>query len=188
MICFCLSYQLLFPIVIDNFTLIEKQTATVAENIARKVDNAGEKVFQIRMNEHSAAVYLEQIITNALSKWNLLTADSTNSTLECKIIHSNVYYDKLSNCKDSVHRRIKTELLYSIIKPNKNIVRDTELITVADTVAIGEIEWLERSEMPFAKSPLPPSEKSWISELITPAIVLGASILSIVLLFSVRSK
>lgn len=188
MICLCFSYQLLFPIIIDNFTVIEKQTLSVAQSIASKVTASHNKVFHIKMNEHSAAVYTDQLITSELSKHNLLSTDSSNFTLDCKIIHNNVYYNKLSHRSDSVSRIVKTELIYSLIKSGINLTHNTELIAYTDTVAIGEIEWLERSELPFAKSPLPPQENSWISELITPAIVLGASILSVVLLFSVRSK
>ena len=188
MISFCLGYQLLFPIVTDNFTIIESQTIAAAQSIASKVAASNTKIFQIKISEHSAASYLEQMIITALSKDNLLSADSSNPNLVCSIVHNNVYYNKLSNCKDSLIREVKTDLSYSLAKHSQVILRSNELIIFADTVAISEIEWLQRSEMPFAKSPLPPSETSWISELITPAIVLGASILSVVLLFSVRSK
>ena len=182
------AYQTLLSAVTDNFTVIEKQTYSISKKIGDKLQSNATKVSSITFNQHSSSNFFEQILQNTLSKSKLLSNDSTEAKLECEILHNNVYYNSIKSCTDSVAREVKCEIVYSVIKNKVKLMHDREILTICDTVSIDDIAWLERSEMPFAKSQLPAIEQSWLSQLVTPAIVLGSSILAVVLLFSVRSK
>lgn len=186
-VLFCFSYQFAFSIVADNFSNIERLSGLACDKITNLIKIENTKIYSIKISEHSSANYFEQVLTNVLSKNSMLTTDTMASKIEINIIQNNVYYNSVS-CSDSLARNFKTEIKYSIINRNAPIKTEFASFAYNDTVAIKDIEWLERGEMPFAKSTLPASEKTWIDDIIAPAIVFTSALVTVILLFTVRSK
>ncbi|OGU60298.1 MAG: hypothetical protein A2X64_03645 [Ignavibacteria bacterium GWF2_33_9] len=51
-----------------------------------------------------------------------------------------------------------------------------------------DISYIEDVTLPITKGKFPPEKSSWIDEILEPAIVVSASVLSVILFFSVRTK
>jgi len=96
---------------------------------------------------------------------------------------------------DSVERRARLDLAVSLppLKgTNGSIGRSLRSFsaTLTDTVATGMLDIMEGSGYDFArgKRPPPPGSTGFWSKIVEPAIVLGATAVVVILLFSVRSQ
>ncbi len=187
-VLFCFSYQFAFSAAMDNFSHIEILSGQVCERIVNSIKSENSKIYSIKISNHSSANYFEQILSNSISKNSLMTTDSSNSKIELNIIQNNVYYNTITNSSDSLSRNFRTEIKYSIISHDNKYKSDFCTLSYSDTIAIKDVEWLERGEMPFAKSPIPAGESSWLDNIIAPAIVFTSALVTVFLLFTVRSK
>jgi len=179
----------------DNLSLIEEINNKFANILANQLSIDKIKINNINVNQHSSSIFLQNIISTEFSNKKLLSMDSISYNLNINIIENNIYYDKIKNSKKQLKRIAKSEFQYSIMQnnnesssPKLNAKNNSFSLILSDTINISEIEWLERSELPFTKSPLPPEKKSFFDNYISPVIVASASVLTIILLFSVRSK
>ena len=60
--------------------------------------------------------------------------------------------------------------------------------SLSDTISKEDIDYLQAGEFKFATSVAPNERKSFWQELAGPALVLGTAIITVFLLFTVRSK
>lgn len=86
----------------------------------------------------------------------------------------------------SVKRELNYSGFFSLNSRNKSIAAKAFSFSLADTVGYGEINRIENPVLDFTKAELP-EEPLWES-LLEPAIAIGTIIVTVVLLFTVRSN
>ncbi len=173
---------------LDNLSLLQNNNSKFIKQLEGELAHANIKVKEIRISEHSSAGFLHNLIITELSKAKLLTADSADCELFITLLSNNVIYNPIKDSKDLVQRVAETNLSYLCNRGGSKILSNTYQNREIDTVSIDNIAWLERSELPFAKSALPKQEESWYKKYIAPAVVVTASVITAILLFTVRSK
>lgn len=102
-----------------------------------------------------------------------------------KVVYKNSFSDGLFGGL-SLEREISFNYSLTITGTDKTIKSFSYLENQIDTVKLDEISGLENKTLPFTKSSIPSTPL--LSNLWEPIIVVGTLIVTIVLLFSIRSK
>ena len=176
----------------DNMTLIEQNTRQAAQKLADCIlhanDDSGIKFRRITVDSAATRALVSKEIRTAFAAKNLTASDSSDNLIRIIVEENAVLYDRPEGMKsDSVVRTIKTALSCSFNQKGNSREESVD-VSIIDTVAVDEIPFLERGGNPAAHGILPKTKTKFWKRVLTPAIVVGSAILSVVLLFSVRSK
>lgn len=176
---------------LDNMTLLEKNTREAAEKITDGIlsgKDAAIKFRRILIDSSATRALVNKEVRSVFSAKNLLSTDTSADTIRISVNENAVLYDRPESMSgDSVVRTIKTSLFYSY-NAKGNLQEESVEVLFRDSVSVDEILLLERGGNPIAKGILPKTKTTFWKRVLTPAIVVGAAVLSVVLLFSVRSK
>lgn len=133
------------------------------------------KIFQT-FNEHG------YLLTSSINESN----SALNYTVtSLKVVYTNPFSDGLFGGL-MMEREISFNYSLTITKADKTIKSFNFIESQIDTVKLNEISVLENQTLPFTQSTIPST--SLLSNLWEPIIVVGTLIVTIVLLFSIRSK
>lgn len=174
----------------DNISIIRQLDTEICSDLAARFKRSNLHFSSVNVSDHSSRALFVNLVRQALSADSILRDNSSSpdapepQSLEITISDNNVYYDIYSANSDSVVRRINVEIIYL---GETNISGEISR-KYLDTLAREDVPYIERSENNFARGVLPVQSASWLDEYLTPIVVVGASILAVVLFFTVRSK
>ncbi|MDD3125257.1 MAG: hypothetical protein PHV24_05475 [Candidatus Kapabacteria bacterium] len=174
----------------DNISIIRQLDTEICADLAARFKSSNLHFSSVNVSEHSSRALFVNLIRQALSADSVLRDNPSSpdapepQSLEITISDNNVYYDIYPASSDSVVRRINVEIIYL---GETNISGEISR-KYLDTLAREDVPYIERSENNFARGVLPVQSASWLDEYLTPIVVVGASILAVVLFFTVRSK
>jgi hypothetical protein len=172
----------------SNIEILDKLNQKAVANIINQIKLFNCKINRLEISEHSSKSFFELKLLTSLDSNKLLSADNTN-LLSINIISNNVKYSEYVNNQDSIIRTNEIVLLAKIINTSISIYNFKDLhYSFSDTVNRQDIEYIQAGEYKFTNSPLPTQKKSFWEELTGPAIILGSAIITVFLLFTVRSK
>lgn len=174
----------------DNLALIEVINNSFVQELLNNLLKDSIKISNINISDNSSSFYLNNNVSKELSKNKLLSMDSNALDLYINIIHNNIYYNNIAKSNKELNRIAKCELMYSLNKQNEKLqIKNYNFSKlISDTINIDDILWYERSELPFTKSAIPPMKKTFFDNYMSPLIVATSSLLTIFLLFTIRSK
>jgi hypothetical protein len=171
--------------ILDSFSLSQsKQIAAYFEN--KTIDS-----LQIVIPGNQGWLFKEKIITLIKNKINILNTDSNLNKKNILEIHlkefSSVYSLYINN--DSIIRNIKSEI--SVSYKNKNNL--LEIIPVSnlffcDTLSLAEAEFVRNNLNEATNPSIPKPPTTFFREIAEPIALIAVSVISIALLFTVRSK
>ncbi len=180
--------------------LIDAQTATnlsqfldeinnVSAMVSRQCDTSAVYLLQVKpLKEYS--VFLPRFSAELEKDKIKITKERSPNRIILSIENIGVYYSKpfrkwlLSNFE--VQREISMEGSYTIFTKGKPLKANTFAFVKKDSVSYEDLKSLETPSLAFTKGKIP--EAPFLTSFFEPLIALAAVIISIYLLFSVRSK
>lgn len=171
-----------------NIDILSRLNLLAINSITAQIKSNNLSFRSVSVSEHSSNNFFSAKLYPSLDSILSKSIDSKN-TLKVSIITNNVHYKEYEANKDSLLRVNEIALLAKVTNEQSDIYIFKDLnYKQTDTIARKDIDYIQTTDNPFTCS-IPPSEKkSFWEELAGPAIVLGSAIITVVLLFTVRSK
>ena len=175
----------------DNLNIYYKLIDKSVDKIDSAVVASKENLF-VKLSMPQPLDQLKSEVVHAFRKKGYVVKEENDSStfINYILIDANVSYRK--PYKDGLFGNVMAD---RVIKLNgsyffaANSVVDEPVyftFTFADTVAVDDIPALEIKSLPFTQGEIP--EPPLLSNLLEPAIVIGALVTTIILFFTVRSK
>lgn len=142
--------------------------------------------------DETASSYFQDFLTNELlkSKIKIFTkAGIGDELLEIKVSLTDfqIIYELLPD--DDFKRSIRFKSTCFITDKNGSVNQLTNIKReFTDNLSADKMQTVEDPLLPVTKGKVPPPKSSWYDEILEPAIIISASVVSIILFFSVRSK
>ncbi|MFA3783351.1 hypothetical protein ABRY23_09840 [Melioribacteraceae bacterium 4301-Me] len=176
---------------LTNLSVISK----LIENSTAKIDSSflgkEKKISLVFFSVPSMQILKGDLINSLIKRdFEIKTtgdeSDVLNYTIEnISVLYNNVEKEGLFG-NVFVNRIVKLEGEYFITENGKVIVSNRFTNTYKDTVNYDMIQRIENTELPFTRGEVP--GEPLFSNLVEPAIALGALIVTIILFFTVRSR
>ena len=175
---------------ISNFDVIDSLSQQAAKEILLRLDQNREDSITISFAPHPASWLLEQHLLNDgknAGKLFLSKPTGKNSALTINIVKAGVEYEAVENT-DSLIRKISL-IVSSKLEKSSGILYGLPKITLIDEKIIlrADVPIVENSPYSFARGNIPDAKRSFFEEISEPIIFISTAIITIVLLFSVRS-
>lgn len=166
-----------------NFEVIQSGLDSVANYLSEKVDHS--KTYNLDIQSPTEYSILRTSLQNSIA--NKIKLDGTSNKIDVTINEVNLNYN---DCfRDGIFGDFYTE---RIVKINSSLNSESfsEIgnfeIELKDTIKLDDIDKVENSAYNFTRSEKP--EEPFLSGLTEPIIAVSAIVVSIYLLFSVRSN
>ena len=158
-------------------------------NLIQEIPNTG--IF-LKFDE-SPEYFQDFIISELISKKNKIFTKineaELNQIINIKISFRNFKIEYVLLENDTYRRDFELEANSFIIDKNGEITNLKNFYSrMQDTLNSYELQIIEDPIYPFTKGKVPTSKSNWYDEILEPAIIITASIVSVVLFFTVRSK
>ncbi len=176
----------------DNLMRLRECARIIADSVAADL---GSDTICVAIVNHQAGWLLDQAVISAGEerKIPIRICDSTHPAEATLAITSlGVFYQELDDDDDAIGRLAQLEVSATLPRrAGGNAGRTVRIYSVAlrDTVPADGTSLIERSGYEFARGSFPASNGGgfW-KKLVEPAVVLGATVIMVVLLFTVRSR
>lgn len=144
------------------------------------------KVEQIQILDNKEHSYFNDLLLNSISASKIKINENSPIKIKLSIHELKINYIE---SKDKLNREI--HIIASIFALDKN--GETKLLesinsSFKDTITEADINLIENDVFPFTIGKLPKAKNSFFDEIIEPIIVVSASVLTVVLFFSIRTK
>lgn len=173
-----------------NFAVLDSLSRFAADSVLKRLNNLHNKEFQVDFGKHPASWMVEQYLVNKAleqGKKFFSEADRKLSKLSINIKEAGVRYDRVKN-NDSLKRELFFIISLSMERDNGILYGLPQIsIKYEDIICRDDLPYLESSPYPFAKGKIPEPESSFFDKIAEPVIFISTAIITIALLFSVRS-
>lgn len=172
-----------------NFQILDSLIKIEAQRFAEEIAGRNIKNIEIIFNDNPATWLVKQHFYTSFKEKNINFLDEKNTTnpvLNVNIKQIELQFQIYDEYVDSLFRKAVV-----IIDGNLNNNQTVEIIesknlTYGDIVARADVDFI-KSDNAFANAPVPEKKKTFFEEIATPIIVVTTAILTIVILFTVRS-
>lgn len=175
----------------NNFDILDSLIKSQAEKIISEIDSKGIKKIYIDIQNHHALWLVKQGMIESLHKHNIEIYDKAienGITLHINIKKAELVFENNENSNDSLNRFVKVELSGNIVYDDgKTELISNEISIYNDNIHRDNID-LIKSEYDFANSPIPEKPKTFFEEVAEPIIIVTTAIITVVLLFTIRSS
>lgn len=177
---------------VDNFNIIDSLLTESSESIIKEIELVGIDRISIEINNHPASwlliAHLHKIaLKRDIKLYERGTSDAIN--LELWLFDATLNYNALKNRRDSLLRVVTTKVSGRIVLKDKEAIKLPEInYQHKDFISYSDIELINSKQHDFAKATPPPLEKNIWEELIEPIIFVSTAVVTVLLLFTIRSK
>ncbi len=172
-----------------NFQILDSLIRIETQRIALEIKNKNIEKLKITFSEHPASWLVKQHFYKALSdsQIQIITDNDTEPVkFNLNIKQVEIQYLPDDNERDSLFRNAVVSLDGNISNNNNIEVIENNLLKYTDKISRDDIEQI-KSDYTFANSPVPEKQKTFFEEIAVPFIVVTTAILTVVILFTVRS-
>lgn len=173
-----------------NFAVLDSLSRYAADSVLKRLNNLHNKEFLVDFGKHPASWMVEQYLVNkALEQGKKFFGETEKKLpeLNINIKEAGVRYDRVKS-SDSLKRELFFIVSLSMERDNGILYGLPQiLVKKEDVVARDDLAYLESSPYPFAKGKIPEPESSFFDKIAEPVIFISTAIITIALLFSVRS-
>jgi hypothetical protein len=174
-----------------NFAIIDSILSVQSKILADEVARNSAKSLSLSIESHPAQIVVVSKLTQfAANRFAVVSAqEKADSKLQITINEIRVSYSADSIDSDSLVRNVKVGLT-AVITDNKGELRNapTPCSLYSDRIARSAVSAIESDDFRFCHATVPDKPKTFLEEIATPAIAVGATLVSLILLFTVRSK
>jgi hypothetical protein len=180
------------PVIKNNFSILDSLTGVCAEKIIAELKNKDIKQANIKFTAHSAEWLVKQKILDFATKAGItLISDSNfkNSiNIEILVKKEDISFSNNINDREILERIASVSLSAIITYPDGKIVSlDEKSVTYNDKLSRETVDFVQSREYGFARASVPAKELTIFEEFAEPIIIIGSAILTVVLLFTIRS-
>jgi hypothetical protein len=178
-----------------NGLILDSLTKEISKSLIDFYTFLTGKNIVIKINDLPASsLIINQILINNKSVGMIIhkpddSASSLYSKLELFVKDYSVNYYIYPKNNDSLIRQFNISIESSIIgkiASDTNAVR-TNKISYTDTISRQDIPYIENPEYKFAYMPLPKPQRTFWQDITQPVLIITTAIITIILLFTVRS-
>jgi hypothetical protein len=178
-----------------NGFILDSLTNEISKSILKSSSNFAGKNTLLKINDCPSSTFVvNQLLLNNQNTGIIFhrIEDSNVSSyfkLDMFIKDYSVYYFNCISSNDSLIRKFDISISCSStgkMNPDVNAANNF-YISHTDTIAIADIPYIENQEFKFSYMPLPKPQKSLWQDFGQPALILTTAIITIILLFTVRS-
>ncbi len=172
-----------------NKNIIDSILTSVSHQFLSQLQTTGLKELKMTAQDNSNDYFLNFTLQKILDNSNIQlenTKDEPYPYFKFFVSNFEIKYENVSNL---IYRTIALNIsIFQVEKDGsiKEIVFSKN--TYTDKISDDNFPYIEDNNFPFTKGKFPPVKKSFFDEIFEPAIVITASVLSVFLFFSVRSK
>ncbi|MBX3043971.1 MAG: hypothetical protein KIT33_08340 [Candidatus Kapabacteria bacterium] len=169
-----------------NYEIYDSMAVDFAEKIFENYIKQNYKEINYEINNIEASGLIEKALVDICLNNNIEIISDTLQHLShiIKINRFETKYYEIQSSKDSLHRKIEFDaILYGDFKG----VRTFHLEN-SDIVSREDVPLLESRSATYVNSAVPPRKKTFYEKALEPAILVSAAILSVIILFTVRSN
>jgi hypothetical protein len=177
----------------SNYEVMDSISNECVNSLILYIKNTKElKTFHLEINDliknGSSNLFENKIIKSLSSNKILSKKDSTEYQVSFRIEEFSVKYERYESNPDSLFRIIRL-LALSIIDNGKTKNKISECnCEYRDLVSRDDFDFVERTTHPFAKAPIPERKKNFFESILQPAIYVSTALITVIILFTVRSN
>lgn len=176
-----------------NLDLIDSLVLGGVYQVYEQLQNLGFKSYNVDFGAHPADWLVEQHLFREVDGADIRLLrkprTDTNALLQLHIRHLGPTYSLYDPHSDSLIREVSLDLRAQIQYGNGKInVLSIAAESSVDTIARSELVFLESKQHSFANAPVPEAPTGVFTEIVEPLVMVSAAILTVVLLFTVRSQ
>ncbi len=179
----------------ENFTLVDsllqRGTDTILTRLDHFVVNNSDSVYIIDAGTHSAGWLLKSQIVDHYDKvkWQRPALNPTIPQLTVNILRCGVQLRLDSTDSDILHRYIDVHINASLTTASGRIINLCDFRdNYTDSFNRHQLDYAQTSSYSFAYAEPPEPERDFFDEVVEPLVAVSAAVVTVVLLFTVRSQ
>lgn len=174
-----------------NKELIDSCVNKFSEDLVSSLKKTDSKLIILKFDESPEYLHnliIDKLITNEIKVYSKFT-EQNNTILSIKVIFNKLEFE-YSEIDDELYLRNFNFTAKSFSEENNGEIKlFTEFnAKQQDKINKKDVLYLENELFSFTKGKKPIPKSSWYDEIIEPAIIISASIVTTILFFTVRSK
>jgi hypothetical protein len=178
----------------ENIALLDSVARHYADTLAHDVATRSFTDFRILISQHPAAERLRQHImsrTNSSVAINQPTShiDNALTVLDLYIADYAIRYALHETSTDSLVRDAHLAVNTTLTTPGGTSLPFPDYdITLRDTIARTDIPFIESRQYLYGQAPIPDRPSGFYSDIVEPLIIVSSALITVLLLFTVRSQ
>ncbi|HYF03131.1 MAG TPA: hypothetical protein VEC36_07135 [Patescibacteria group bacterium] len=185
---FCTSYIFAQPTPQNNFSLLEALASRAADSVALLLKSRNIERSFVQFQSHPANWLLKEKILQSNMVRFLSDTNGIRPSTEILLKDFAVRYFPYPGEADSLMREGQIILSLIINSNTAPIVIPNISFKIRDFIARNDILFLEESQHSFTRAPVPPHETTFWDEYGEPFLFIAAAVITLALLFTVRSQ
>jgi hypothetical protein len=178
-----------------NFTILDSLSGEATAGLCKYFKENRFDTINISLNNAPAAwLIMQHLLSDSVCKGLVFIQNDSNKknykiNVNIHIIESGISYKIMSSDSDSLFRNAKITIKADYLS-EKNEIKAIPAIekSCSDKIDRKDIPFIESREHNFANSPVPEPETTFFEDIAEPVIVITTAIITVVLLFTVRSN
>ena len=177
----------------SNFEIIDSLVKIESYEVCQLITKNEVKELEILVLPHPASYLIEQYFLSCANDKGLTfflpDSNSNRAKITLWISSIDVKYERISSDSDSLTRIISVSLSGKM-QTKEGTIKAIEILerTYNDLITDDDIVYIQNSSYNFTKGQIPPQQSTFFDSIVEPLVVVTAAIITIVLLFTVRSN
>jgi hypothetical protein len=140
------------------------------------------------LNNGTNNIFESKIIKSLPENKVLSNIDTSKNVLSFRIEYFSVKYERYEPNQDSLYRIINLSSIVILDNGNtKNKINECKF-EYRDLISRDDFDFIEKTSHPFTKAPVPERKKTFFENILQPAIYVSAVLITVIILFTVRSN
>jgi phosphoribosylaminoimidazole-succinocarboxamide synthase len=177
------------PLIKTNIDIIDSLISNYSKEITKQLNSREIKKAVLQVNNHSASeLVYKHILANSNGIEFSFKKDSSAVLVNNIITKANVRYENYPNNNDSVYRIIEVDIstILSLESGKAESINPTPE-TYSELISRDDIKLIDSKEFTFTTSEVPQKKLTFYEKIAEPLIIVTTAILTVVLLFTIRS-
>lgn len=178
----------------ENIALLDSVARHYADTLAHDVATHSFTDFRILISQHPAAERLRQHIMARTTSSVAINQpasriDNALTVLDLYIADYAIRYSLHEPSTDSLIREVHLAVNTTLTNPGGTSLPFPDYdMTLRDTVARIDIPFIESRQYLYGQAPIPDRPSGFYSDIVEPLIIVSSAIITVLLLFTVRSQ
>jgi hypothetical protein len=176
-----------------NKVLIDSALSDFSLSLLQKLDAYNIDAVILQSDDNFPSYFLDNITNTLIQKgkkiFTKIGEESSTKYLRIKLFQKKFDIRYELNKDEGYSRNFDFEIIVFKIDKSGEISELLNFQTNAkDELTSSELQGIEDANFPITKGKVPSKKSSWLDEVLEPVVIISASIVSVVLFFTVRSK
>lgn len=171
-----------------NYSIMNELSEKFADSLFTTLNLDNVNGIKLEIEDTSNSGLILRNTSNKFIELNINSETKNDSNfLKIKVLRYEVKYSLIDDSPDSLKRSIFLDIYSNSNLISKNGFKNHQ-ISFHDTIYTNDIELIESKNLPYTRASIPTKEKSFFKQIVEPAILVSTAILTVIILFTVRSN